>query len=69
MKYADKTDKELMDDYKNLHISVNKIDCFGSSDLLAMELIEQELYSRNIEIVDDSVLRTCLLWKDGKEIE
>ena len=56
MKYADKTDKELMDDYKNLHISVNEIDCFGSSDLLAMELIEQELYSRNIEIVDDSEL-------------
>lgn len=47
------TDKELQSEYKSLHYSIDMVDCFGSKDILRMELLEQELQQRGFQIISD----------------
>ena len=45
------TDDQLESEYKSLHQSIYITDCYSISDLIAYELIGQELSRRNIAVV------------------
>ena len=63
--FSEWTDKELMDNAKELHVSIHNIGCFGTKDLLWYEGICRELEKRGYEIQEES----CLKINKGEEDE
>jgi len=50
------TDKELIDNVKELHCSIYNVECFGVDDLKWYEGICKELEKRGYEIEEESYL-------------
>jgi hypothetical protein len=53
LKVSDWSTKKLKEEYKAIWESVCIIECFGVKDMLLLGLIEQELYNRGIEVIEN----------------
>jgi hypothetical protein len=54
--FSEWTDKELIDNAKELHCSIYNVECFGVNDLMWYEGICNELEKRGYEIQEQSHL-------------
>jgi hypothetical protein len=55
--FSEWTDKELIDNVKELHCSIYNVECFGVNDLMWYEGILKELEKRGYEIQENSYLQ------------
>ena len=60
------SDKELIQEFKDLNGAVSKVDCFGKGDVLRIVQIEKEMTDRKIECYFET---NFWFSKNGEEIE
>ena len=70
IKIKDRTDSELIDDWKGLYQAIYIVDCFGVSDLANFAMVQEELKRRGMEVEDETEdPNEFVFTKNGKVIE